>query len=347
MSETIHPVLVAAQRYRQQVLQREDAAVQRLIGAYGQAYRRMGAQIQALRDRLDGQPMPFAQAVRLSRLEALRNQIELEIGRFGQQADQQLIELAQQSIEVGINHSTGLIEATLVSNTVARQAVMASFSELNPAQVETMLGFLDPDSPLRQGITTYLGPAVAENVSNRLIDGIIRGFNPNKTAQIVRAELGVGLAWAINTIRTANLYTYREASRQNYIANSRVVSGWTWYATLDGRVCGNCLSQHGTHHSLGETLNGHHQCRCTMLPDLPLAKSLGIDLPEIQPGEAWFAGQTPELQADILGPGMLAAWQAGAVTFEQFRSNYEHPAYGTMQRMPSMAELGLQAYYQN
>ena len=344
MTERVHPVLAAAATYRQQLLRNEDAAVRRMVTAYGNAYTRMGAQIEALRDSLQGGPMSLGDAAQLTRLRSLREQIQLEVSRFGVEADRELTQLARESMVLAINHSTGLVETTLTSPQ-ARQAVMASFSSLNPAQIETMVGFLAPDSPLHTSLTAQLGPAVAEVVGDKLIDGIARGFNPRKTAAIVRRELGVGLAWAVNTTRTANMYAYREATRANYAANSRVVSGWTWYATLDRRVCGNCLSRHGSKHSNEETLNGHHQCRCTMLPNLPLAASLGLELPEIAPGEQWFAQQPAKVQRDILGPGMLAAWLDGAVTFDQFSSEYEHPVYGTMQRMPSMRELGLEAYY--
>lgn len=277
MTESVHPVLAAAAAYRQQLLRQEDAAVRRLVAAYGTAYQRMGAQIQALQESLDGQPMSFAKATRLTQLRALRSQIETEVNRFGVVADNELTQATRQAIQLGLNHSTGLVEAHFTSEQ-ARGAIRASFTQLSPAQVETMIGFTSPDSPLHDSLTAQLGPAVAESVSSRLVDGLIRGFNPNKTAAIVRRELGVGLAWAVNTTRTANLWAYREATRANYAANPRVVSGWRWLATLDRRVCGNCLSQHGTLHPVGETLNGHHQCRCVPIPELPLAKSLGLPL---------------------------------------------------------------------
>ncbi len=345
MTESVHPVLAAAATYRRQLLQREDAAVARLVTAYGTAYQRAGVQIQALREILTDQPMTRRRAGQLAQLRALRQQIETELERFGIIADNEFNQLTQESIRMGLQHSAGLIESYFASPQ-ARQAITASLTQLVPEQVETLLGFLAPDSSLRTGLTTQLGPTIAQQVSDKMVDGMVRGFNPNKTATIIRTEMGVGLSWAINTVRTANLWAYREATRANYVANQRIVSGWTWYATLDGRVCGNCLSQHGSLHSIAETLNGHHQCRCAMIPELKMGQSLGLDLPEIESGESWFKRQSESMQRDILGPGMLEAWKAGAVQFNQFRSNYDHPAYGEMQRMPSMQELGLEEYYQ-
>lgn len=345
MTESAHPVLTAAARYRAALLANEDVATRRMITAYGSAYQRLGAQIQALRESLDGEPMSQGRAIRLAQLQALREQVAAEIGRFGIVADAELTQSSRQAIELGIDHSTGLVAAYFRS-AEARRALTASFTQVAAPQVETLAGFLAEDSPLRQGLTAQLGATVAQRMSDAMVENLVLGFNPNRTAGLVRRELGVGLAWAINTTRTANLWAYREATRANYAANPRIVSGWIWYATLDGRVCGNCLSQHGSRHPLGETLNGHHQCRCAMLPILPMAANLGISEPEIEPGETWFRRQDETLQRDILGPGMLAAYKAGDVTFDQFKGHtYEHPAYGTMQRMPSMTQLGLEEYY--
>ena len=345
MTEAIHPVLLAAADFRQQVLQQEDEAIQRLIQAYGLAYQRMGVQIQALREILTDEPMSRRRAMQLAQLQALRQQVVDELARFGVVADNELSLLTRQSIEMALNHSNEMVQAYFTSPQ-ARQALTASLVMLAPDQVETLVGFLSQDSPLHDALTAQLGTAVADRMADRLIDGMVRGFNPVKTAQIVRAELGVGLSWAISTVRTANMWAYREATRANYVANSNVVSGWRWHATLDRRTCPSCLNMHGTLHSLNQTLNGHHLCRCAMIPELSLAKSLGIDLPEIEPGENWFRQQDEETQRDILGPGMLAAWRAGAVTFDKLSHEYENNVYGTMLRTATMKELGLEEYYQ-
>lgn len=345
MTEALHPVLVAAGRYRQQLLNQEDAAVARLVAAYGTSYQRLGAQIEALQQASAGQRFTIERATRFAQLRALREQVAGELARFGVIADNELTQLSRQGIALGLNHSTGLVEAHF-RNPQTIAAVRASMVQLVPEQVETLLGFLAPESPLRQGLTTQLGPAVSERLSETMVDGLTRGLNPRAIAGVVRREYGQGLTWALNTVRTANLWSYREATRANYVANSRVVSGWTYYATLDRRVCFSCISEHGTKHRADEVLNGHHQCRCVMLPDVPLASRLGIDLPEIEPGETWFNRQDEETQTAIMGPGMLAAYQAGALRFDQASTTYDDPNYGPMRRTATMAELGLEEYYQ-
>lgn len=346
MTESVHPVLVAADRYRQELLQLEDQAVGRLVQAYSTAYQRIGAQIEAMEQALPGEPMSRGRALRHAQLQSLREQIATQLSVYGATADNELTQLARQGAVLGINHSTGMVEAHF-SSTEVRQALRAGFNQLAPEQIETLLGFLDDNSPLREGLTIQLGTDVTDRVVEAMVDGMIRGMNPRTTAAIVRREFGLGLHWSVNTVRTANLWAYREATRANYIANSNIVSGWTWYATLDNRVCFACLSKHGTRHPLTATLNGHHQCRCAMIPDVPMAKNLGINLPEIESGEDWFNRQSTTTQRAIMGPGMLAAYNDGAVKFDQAPSNYEHPAYGTMMRTATMKELGLERYYQN
>ncbi len=345
MTETLHPVLVAAGRYRQQLLNQEDAAVARLVAAYGTSYQRLGASISALQDAVPIGPLTRRSTLQLSAWRALQEQVAGELARFGVIADNELTQLSRQGIALGLNHSTGLVEAYF-RNPQTIAAVRASMVQLVPEQVETLLGFLAPESPLRQGLTTQLGPAVKERLSETMVDGLTRGLNPRAIADIVRREYGQGLTWAINTVRTANLWSYREATRANYVANSRVVSGWTWYATLDRRVCFSCIAQHGTKHSVDEVLNDHHQGRCVAIPDVPMASRLGIDLPEIEPGETWFNRLDEETQTAIMGPGMLAAYQAGALRFDQASTTYDDPNYGPMRRTATMAELGLEEYYQ-
>lgn len=345
MTETLHPVLVAAGQYRTQLLAQEDAAVNRLIQAYGTSYQRLGAQIEALVDAVPVGPMTRRDALELSALRALRQQIADELVRFGVIADNELVMMSRHSIGLGLDHSTGLVEAYF-QNPQALAALRASMIQLAPAQVESLLGFLADGSPLREGLTAQLGPAVSEAVSSAMVDGLVRGMNPRTTADLIRREYGQGLTWALNTVRTANLWAYREATRANYVANSKVVSGWTWYASLDRRTCFSCLAQHGTKHRVGEVLNDHHQGRCVAIPDLHLATQLGLSLPEIEPGEAWFNRQPTETQAGIMGPGMLAAYRAGAVQFNQASVAYEDPNYGPMLRTATMQELGLEEYRQ-
>lgn len=275
---------------------------------------------------------------RLGSLISLRNQVQDEINKFSVFADQEISQAASRAIQRGILDSRNVVAAYFTSPQ-SQQALNAAFDILPAERVETMLGFLADDSPLHTALVDRLGNTMAQRMENSLVDAISLGMNPRKTASLVRRELGVGLTWALNTARTAQLYAYREATRASYMANSDVVSGWTWFASLDGRVCLSCVNQHGSKHGLDETLNDHHSGRCTMLPTVPMAKRLGIDLPEIEPGEAWFNAQPESFQIEKMGPSMYDAWRSGAFQFNQLSVPYQDPIYGEMLREASLVGL--------
>lgn len=334
-----HPVIDAAVAFRQGLINREAARATALINAYGRAYRNLQGQIQALEQQIATLDKPGrAQVTRLASLRSLTAQTADEVNRFAVFADQSIANAVSEEIVGGLRDSRATVEAYFASPQ-GRAAFRAAWDMLPAETVETMLGYVDEGSPLRTALVNRLGPTVAERMSNALVDAISLGMNPRRTAALVRKELGVGLTWALTTARTAQMWAYREASRLNYMNNSRIVSGWTWLATLDDRVCGSCLSQHGTQYPVTETLNGHHGCRCAMIPNIVEPERLGLSQPAVEPGEEWFKRQSQATQTSILGPGMLNAYNAGAVRFDQLSHEYEDRVYGTMIRASTMIEV--------
>jgi hypothetical protein len=330
-----HPVIDAAARYRRQVSAGEQASADRLVRAYGRAYTRLGNSIAALEEHIANLPTTphRSEIMRLAAMRSLRDQTIDEINRFAVYADAEIANSASDMIALGLRHSQGYVAAY-------SPKLVARFDMLPVESVETMLGFLADDSPLRDALVNRLGQAVAGRMADALVDGIATGMGPRAVAALARRELGVGLTWALNTARTAQLWSYREASRANYAANRDIVAGWIWYAEIGSpRTCMSCIAKHGSRHTVDETLNDHHSGRCTMIPDVPLARRLGIQGPEIEAGEAWFNRQPEAEQRKRMGPGMHNAWKAGAVRFEQLSHPHEDAVYGTMQREPSLVEL--------
>ena len=339
-----HPVLDAAELFRAQALARERDAANRLVQTYGRVYARLNEQQTGLEQALtaiqgSGLPVGRAQAARLGAVRSLVNQAEEELTRWGQYADVEVSRAAQGEVVAGLADSRGMVQAYFTSPT-AQRAVTASFDMLPAEQVETMLGFLGEDSPLHANLARSFGPAVTRQLEEALVDGIALGYNPRKVArEIVRQRLGVGLNWALTTARTANLWAYREATRANYMANSDIVAGWTWYAQLDDRVCMSCVVQHGSAHQVDEVLNDHHNGRCAAIPKVPLAARLGLSVPEVQPGGDWFRGLPAGEQQRRMGPAMWAAWQAGEFDLPELSVQYDDPVYGDMLREASLSGL--------
>lgn len=334
-----HPVLEAATRYRAQLLARERAASTRLVEAYGRAYASLQAEAEALQQQLAAMADPQqADVTRLASLRSLTRQMQREVERYAEFADAEIVRSVSASIDLGLAHSRGLVEAHFPT-AATRAAVRARWDMLPAEQVETILGFTAENSPLRTRLVGRLGEAVATRVANALVDAIATGTNPRQVARLIRREMGQGLTWSLTTARTAQLWAYREAARANYIANRSVVAGWIWLSALDGRCCMSCIAQHGSFHPVDEVLAGHHNCRCVPVPSVPLATQLGIKPPVIETGEVWFNRQTAAKQRAQMGPGLYEAWKSGSVAFSGLSQSYRDPVYGTMLRETPLMDL--------
>jgi len=258
--------LLAAEKFRGELLKREREAAVRLVNAYGGVYERLQGQIKALIVELDALAaegeVPAWKVGKLSRLKALKRQVEVEVSRYAAVAENEISQGAKGAIAQAQADAKALAQASLPGVKPLDAQIMGLWQRLDPTAVEELLGFLADDSPLMAGLRTELGPAVANGVGEKLVQGIALGYNPRKTANIIRKELGQGLTWSLRTARTAQLYAYREASRAAYVANPQIVKGWVWRSARDSRCCMSCLAMDGTVHGPDETLNDHHNGRC-------------------------------------------------------------------------------------
>lgn len=339
-----HPVIDAAVRFRLRLINRSAAAEQRMAQAYGRAFQRVQPQIRALEEATLGMGDVFlsrGKAMELASLRNLRTAVEGEISRYAIVADQEIANLTSDAVRAGLSNSRDIAASyfdpaylrerglTRLAGS-GRQALTASWNQLAPEQVETLIGFLSEDSPLHSNLVDRLGDAVAERMANKLAEAISLGINPNRIGAEIARELGVGLTWSQTTARTAQMWAYREATRANYMANSDVISGWTWYSALDTRVCMSCLSKHGQRFPVNAVLADHHNGRCVAIPALRFGERFGIEIDEIEPGETWFNKQSEATQKTIMGPGMFDAWKAGEFAFRELSVRVENPIYGEM-----------------
>jgi hypothetical protein len=153
----------------------------------------------------------------------------------------------------------------------------------------------------------------------------------------------------LNTVSTTQLYAYREATRANYIANSEIVGSWKWYAALDGRTCLSCVNKHGREFEANQSLNDHHQGRCTQIPIIKDYQKFGLEPLQIETGENWF-NQLPNSQKiERMGEARYRAFLAGEFRFSELSQPYQNDIYGEMIKEASLVGLlGQRAerYYQ-
>ena len=162
---------------------------------------------------------------------------------------------------------------------------------------------------------------------------------------------------AITVARTYTQTANVNAMTSVYEANSDIVQGWQWCATLEpgykqtGRgTCLRCAALDGQVFKLrqGPPCPLHARCRCVRSPKLKTWRDLGMDFDEIQdftrpytvrPDEnideggrraileagfhqgsygIWLAGQNEAMQREIMGPERFALYASGRVRFEDF-----------------------------
>lgn len=330
MPDELSPLLQLVQANRAALAQREAIVTNRLITAYKSLYQRLQGLIDALVLQI-GQDMPTAgQLVRIERYRELLKQTAEELTGFQAITRAEIEQLARTGITLGANDARGLLSTTVTGST----GIAARFNALPRDAIESLLGFLDPQGPLYERLR-MLAPTVTDEVSRVLLDGLGAGFNPRKVAREITNTLGMGLTDAMRMTRTVNLYSYREASRATYIANSDVVEGWIWHAELGPRTCLSCIAQHGTVHSLDEALKDHYNGHCTEVPIVRGFPALATP----GDGEKWFNSLSEAEQRKMMGAHKHSAWKDGRFNFDKLSTWREDPVYGKMRQEASLKEL--------
>ena len=143
--------------------------------------------------------------------------------------------------------------------------ITAAIKMLNPQFVESLLAFLEPDGKLWSYWDTH-GKMAAADVARVIMENIGLGRNPLSWAKDLTRAMGATLTSGLRTARTIQLWSYREGTRANYIANQDIVIKWQWYANLDGITCPACIALHGKVFDNQDALEGHWNCSCAMLP---------------------------------------------------------------------------------
>lgn len=322
-------VITLAEQYRQQLAANDAKAMQRLITAYKKSFDNLQDKLTLLTDEIASGNYTPTTVHRLERYKALMAQVMNEL-RDMQALTKQEIEAASEfGVKTGLDHSRGLIAAQLGNEKLA-----VAFNKLNPGVVKTLEGFLSPDGALYERLGN-LGSVSADRIATDLTNGIVSGYNPEKIASIFRQAWGMALTDAMRMTRTAQLWSYREASRANYINNRDVVTQWVWVAHLDDRTCATCLSMDGTKYELEEPLRGHYNCRCTLAP---VVKGFPTPIEEGR-GQAWFEQQTETVQQNTLGKGKYQAWKDGKFTLDDISVLREDKTYGSMWNEKTLKEL--------
>ena len=321
-------VIEALEQYRRALLRNDRAAMKRLIDNYGLLYQRLEDKIELLLIELAEKGITPGRMIRLERYRDLIQQTAIEFEKYGALTNAMLEEQAALGIRYGELHARNVLSIGLTGGT----GVAARFNVLPDGAIRAMLGFLQPDGALYNNLKRYSGDHL-QFVIDALNESVALGYNPIKTARIIKNAYGRGLVDSMRMTRTAQLWAYREANRASYAAND--TKEWIWFAQLTPGVCAGCVSMHGTRHPMSERLNDHHNGRCTMLPVvdwLPPALEEGA-------GEKWFRALPESEQRKLLGKGKYEAWRNGDFQFSRLSRLQDDPVYGQMRSETPLKDL--------
>ena len=338
-----NPIIQIAQRQRTQLDNLQTQLVNQLTTAYVQSISSLQPQIDSLQSEIlrltsNETELSSYKLFRLARYQSLQTQIIEQLQKYGNFADLTVTSQVPELVTLAGNNSLILVRDQSNSS-LYRKAIVSAWDKLNPEQIETALVFLAQDSPFHQNLTSNLGEGIANRIENAIVQAVIVGKNPRVLGRQINRELGLGLAWSLNSARTAQIYSYRTATHFNYNNNSNIVGSWTWLSALDRRTCSSCLSKHGSTFPLEQILNDHHQGRCTAIPNVINAERYGIEPTVLETGENWFNQQPRNIQEEIFGPSKLAAYLNNEFQFSELSTPYENNIYGTMLRETTLREL--------
>ncbi len=339
-----------AERFRRALLRHEREAANDLVRAYGESWKRIKKQLDALLLKMEaaqaaGQDVSLAWLFEQQRLVTLQREVEAEMLRWIDSAEPRIVSLQREAVEAA--QRTAEAE-TLAAMGPPPAGISITWNRLSREALEDLVGYASNGTPLRL-LLDDLGAEASQQVRDALVTGIATGENPRSIARRVRKAFGGDLVRALRVSRTETMRAYQTAALRNYRANSDVVKGWIWNASVSGkgltRTCAACWAMHGTKHSLDEEFRDHPNGRCAPSPWTKSWAELGIEdmpeEPEVESGVDQFAKLTPAEQDKILGQSAGAAYRAGAVELKDFVAMRSSPEWGThVQRKSLSGVLG-------
>lgn len=259
----------------------------------------------------------------------LLKRVQIEMTDFSRLLRTEVGTLADGAMQTGAD---GALEMAMATAGHLQTLVQTSWNRVAPETLRTLVGYVD-SAAFHEKVDTF-GENARQSISDLILTGVAQGKNPRMIAGILNNWLAVPYVWADNTVRTAQLYSYREANHLSFEANPDVLNGWVWIAALgDTRTCMSCIAQHGSIHPLSERLNDHHRGRC-----VPAAWVKGTTWPQTMiSGPTWFEALDESVQKLYMGGALFNAWKDGAMSWDDMSQPYHDDVYGDMLREASVS----------
>ena len=328
----------AREQYRVMLVQDEEETVGRLLTAYTRLLQDgspINTAMNTLVNRITSMDEPNMQDVRdLSEYQGFLATVKEDMNGFSAIYRNEVANLTENAAGIASQSALAMAQANVP---IAAGEIGIAWNQPDPKALADLISVIDNESwRIRQG-------AYGENAAGLMADTILsmvaQGKHSALTARLLRDSMDIPFAWADNTVRTAQVYAYRNANHLSYASNPEFIEGWVWQADLGGlRACLSCVSKHGQFFTLDQTLNDHHRGRCTPLPKVKGTKWHD----SMTRGEDWFRSLTPkehQVYRKTIGNNALydAVYQR-EVGFDRLSVPYEDSVYGEMLRQTTYQE---------
>jgi hypothetical protein len=302
--------------FRQQVIDREDAQLEKLASHWLDIERRLDDEMVSLaeaatRAAASGIPVDEAWIRRQSRWLTMKTRAEREFHRFNTgivipDVDAERFAYA----ELGTEMAGDLLVL-----------LAGDFNRLSTDAVNTFVANLANGSPL-DGLLREAWPDAADGLMKGLVSGLATGKNPVETAGLMADKFGIGLSRVNCIARTETLRAFRMSSTNQY-RESGVVTKFKRMARKDSVTCLGCILQDGMIYNTEDELDDHPNGRCAVVPIVE-----GVKEPEWTTGETWFRNQPDNIQREMMGPGMFDAWKNGEFDLQDISTTHENSTWG-------------------
>jgi SPP1 gp7 family putative phage head morphogenesis protein len=318
--------------FRRRLLRQEREAAVEMTRAYARIWMRVKQEIDDLLaewERDGGVNAGPDWVYRYNRLRKLEAQIQAELTRYTEYAEQRIETERRRAAKLG------------AEGALFQLGIAGEFDRLPAGAVRQVAAAILADgSPLKILLGT-LPDNGAKVVGDALIQGMALGKSVREIAGDMRVALGGNLTRALRIARTETLRAYREATRATY--RKMGVQQWEWRSARNERTCAVCWAMDGKRFSVDEPMPAHVNCRCVMLPVTDTWEALGAvgidELTQQEPALERFASLRPDQQLMVLGPAKFRAYNDGVIELSDLVGWKVNPFWGKSVYERSLAEL--------
>lgn len=224
----------------------------------------------------------------------------------------------------------------LLKSAAERAHVTASLASVSPNTVYAAAMARPFQGVLLREALSGVEAGTATKIRDAIRMGIVEGRTNDQIIRVIRGTKASGYAdglldWSRRSVdslvRTAVNHTSNVARQHSYEANSDILGGWMYVATLDGRTTLKCASLSGKVFPIGKgpMPPQHWGCRSSSIPMLKgQDKLFGQRASKDGPVDAnlsfsdWLRAQPTDVQDDILGTARAELFRAKKIQIDRF-----------------------------